>query len=416
MADESEPSKNGPQGQIDPITVAEIASIAKTRIKKEFWDYYECGADTQTVLHENEAAFKALKILPRVLRDVSKVDTSTTLFGRSYSVPFGFAPSAMQKLAGGEGEMDVARAAVKLGVNLTLSSQSTTSLEDVMSCKKKSSGGADPAFWMQLYLTKDPEKSVPLIKRAEAARYEALVLTVDTPVLGNRLNERKVPLVLPEGLHLANIEPSTHSPQTERKPTFNRRLMDSRTHEAAEAILKEAGGGTHSNSLTWETTLPFLRKAAPRMKIILKGIMTPEDAVLAVKYGADALVVSNHGGRQLDETSSTIEALPAIHAALATGSSELGKKNRIPVLFDGGVRHGADIFKALALGADFVLIGRPVLWGLGYKGQEGVETVINVLERELSRTMALAGVTNVEGITREYIGVKNVGGFGVSKL
>jgi (S)-2-hydroxy-acid oxidase len=113
--------------------------------------------------------YHSLKILPRVLRDVSKVDTSTTLFGRSYSVPFGFAPSAMQKLAGGEGEMDVARAAVKLGVNLTLSSQSTTSLEDVMSCKKKSSGGADPAFWMQLYLTKDPEKSVPLIKRAEGS-------------------------------------------------------------------------------------------------------------------------------------------------------------------------------------------------------------------------------------------------------
>jgi (S)-2-hydroxy-acid oxidase len=192
--------------------------------------------------------------------------------------------------------------------------------------------------------------------------------------------------------------------------------MDSRTHKAAEAILKEAGGGTHSNSLTWETTLPFLRKAAPRMKIILKGIMTPEDAVLAVRYGADALVVSNHGGRQLDDTSSTIEALPAIHAALATGSSDPRNKNKIPVLFDGGVRHGADIFKALALGADFVLIGRPVLWGLGYKGQEGVETVINVLERELSRTMALAGVTSVEGITREYIGVKNVGGFGVSKL
>jgi (S)-2-hydroxy-acid oxidase len=192
--------------------------------------------------------------------------------------------------------------------------------------------------------------------------------------------------------------------------------MDSRTHEAAEAILKEAGGGTHSNSLTWETTLPFLRKAAPGMKIILKGIMTPDDAVLAVRYGADAIVVSNHGGRQLDETSSTIEALTAIHAALATGSSDSRKKNKIPVLFDGGVRHGADIFKALALGADFVLIGRPVLWGLGYKGQEGVETVIDILERELSRTMALAGVTSVEGISREYIGVKNVGGFGVSKL
>jgi (S)-2-hydroxy-acid oxidase len=341
----------------------------------------------------------------------------------------------MQKLAGGEGELDVARAAAKLGVNLTLSSQSTTSLEDVMSCKESSSSVGDPAFWMQLYLTKDPEKSVPLIKRAEggskylklfwgtllifmtsAAGYEALVLTVDTPVLGNRLNERKVPLVLPSGLHLANIEPASRSPQADRKPTFNRRLMDARTLHEAESILSEAGGSTHSNSLTWDTTIPLMRKVAPDMKIILKGIMTPEDAVLAVNHGADAIVVSNHGGRQLDEASSTIEALPIIHAALATKSPEPGRRNKIPVIFDGGVRTGADVFKALALGADFVLVGRPVLWGLGYKGEEGVETVINILERELSRTMALAGVTKIDEISKEYIGVKNVGGFGVSKL
>jgi len=250
----------------------------------------------------------------------------------------------------------------------------------------------------------------------QASGYDALVLTVDTPVLGNRLNERKTPLVLPAGLHLANIESTSRSPQTERKPTFNRRLMDARTLHDAEAILSEAGGSTHSNSLTWDTTIPFLRKTAPGMKIILKGIMTPEDAVLSVEHGADAIVVSNHGGRQLDETCATIEALPGIHAALATGSSESGKRNRIPVIFDGGVRTGADVFKALALGADFVLIGRPVLWGLGYKGEEGVETVINILERELSRTMALAGVTKIDGINKEYIGVKNTGGYGVSKL
>lgn len=369
------------------------------------------------------------------MRDVSNVNTNNTLFGRTYPVPFGLAPSAMQKLAGGEGEMDVARAAAKLAINLTLSSQSTANLEDVMSCKQSPPSGNDPAFWMQLYLTKDPEQSVPLIKRAEgssitskvsqnllliyatlAAGYEALVLTVDTPVLGNRLNERKVPLVLPPSLHLANVQPTTRSPQSERKPTFDRRLMDARTLHDAEAILSEAGGNTHSSSLTWDITLPFLRRTAPRMKIILKGIMTPEDAVLAVKYGTDAIVVSNHGGRQLDETPSTIEALPAIHAALATGFSELGKRNKIPVIFDGGVRSGADVFKALALGADFVLVGRPVLWGLGYKGAEGVETVINILERELSRTMALAGVTKVADIGKAYIGVKNVGGFGVSKL
>lgn len=163
------------------------------------------------------------------------------------------------------------------------------------------------------------------------------------------------------------------------------------------------------------------------MKIILKGIMTPEDAVLAVKYGADAIVVSNHGGRQLDSACSSIEALLAVRAALATrpnlfsrsrsgGSSSSRPRNRIPIILDGGIRHGADIFKALALGADFVIIGRPVLWGLAYNGEKGVETVMHILERELSRTMALAGVTRIEDISRAYIGVKQEGGFGVAKL
>lgn len=254
----------------------------------------------------------------------------------------------------------------------------------------------------------------------QAAGYEALVLIVDTPHLGNWLSERKVPLILPPGLHLSNIEsPSASpSPQTERKPTFNRRLMDARTRHDADVILEQAGGSTHSSALTWDTTIPFLRKVAPKMKIILKGIMTPEDAILAVNYGVDAIVVSNHGGRQLDEASSTIEALPAIHAALYKASSEPGgePRNRIPVILDGGVRSGADVFKALALGADFVLVGRPVLWGLGYNGREGVETVCHVLEREFSRTMALASATRVQNVEKEYIGVKQIGGFGVSRL
>lgn len=268
-----------------------------------------------------------------------------------------------------------------------------------------------------------------LIVDHPAAGYQALVLTVDTPVLGNRLNERKVPLILPPGLKLENIEESSSMdgpkscPPPDLKPTFNRRLMDARTRQDADSILKQAGGNTHSSSLTWDTTIPFLRKVAPKMKIILKGIMTPEDAVLAAKYGADAIVVSNHGGRQLDSVTSTIEALPPIHAALARGPSifrgfwtKPRPKNRIPIILDGGFRHGSDIFKALALGADFVLIGRPVLWGLAYKGQDGIETVYNILEREFSRTMALAGVTKIADIGKEYIGIKRVGGFGIARL
>ena len=229
-------------------------------------------------------------------------------------------------------------------------------------------------------------------------------MTVDTPVLGNRLNERKTPLTLPEGLRLANIEPESaaHEP---RKPTLNRALMDARTHEQASDIVKEAGGATHSSSLSWDTTLKQLRQAT-EMKVILKGIMTAEDAQLAIDHGVDAIIVSNHGGRQLDCVPSTLEALSDI---------ALTVRGRIPVIVDGGIRKGSDVFKALGLGADLVLMGRPVLWGLAFKGQEGVETVMNILERELSRTMALAGITRIRDITRSSLGISN-GTFGIARL
>jgi (S)-2-hydroxy-acid oxidase len=228
------------------------------------------------------------------------------------------------------------------------------------------------------------------------------VVTVDTPVLGNRLNERKTPLILPENLRLPNVE-DVSKPKS-GKPTVNRLLMDARTAKQAQEVLKQAGNTTHSSALTWDV-VATLRKATS-MKVILKGIMTPDDAQLAVKYGADAIVVSNHGGRQLDCVPSTLEALHDIAKAL---------ERRIPVIFDGGVRKGSDVFKAIALGADLVLVGRPVVWGLGYKAQEGLETVVNILEREFSRTMALAGVTRVADIKPESLGVA-LSPFGFSRL
>jgi (S)-2-hydroxy-acid oxidase len=180
--------------------------------------------------------------------------------------------------------------------------------------------------------------------------------------------------------------------------------MDARTAKEANDILRESGNSTHNSAMTWDV-VAILRKATT-MKIILKGIMAPEDARLAVEYGADAIVVSNHGGRQLDCVPSTLEVLPLIAAAV---------ERRIPVLFDGGVRKGSDVFKAIALGADLVLIGRPVVWGLGYKGQEGLETVVNILERELSRTMALAGIQRISDIKDEALRVAH-GSFGFSRL
>ncbi|OMP83802.1 Hydroxyacid oxidase [Diplodia seriata] len=337
------------------------------------------------------------------MRNVTNVDTSTTIFGHRYPLPIGIAPSAMQRLVGGNGEVDMARAASVLGMNMTLSSQSTTGLEEVI--RERNGVDSPPPFWMQIYLTQDLAKSTPLIKRAEAAGYEALVVTVDTPVLGNRINERKTPLVLPDNLRLANIQSSANAPKL-RKPTFNRLLMDARTAQQAQDIISSAGGSMHSASLEWASTIDFLRKTT-NMKIILKGIMTAEDAALAVEHGADAIVVSNHGGRQLDCAPSTIEVLPDVAKAVA---------GKIPVVVDGGITRGSDVLKAVALGADFVLVGRAVLWGLAVDGQRGVEAIGNILERELSRSMALAGIKNLKEADRKMLAVARTGSFGMARL
>lgn len=236
-----------------------------------------------------------------------------------------------------------------------------------------------------------------------AAGYEAFVVTVDTPVLGNRLAERKTAVVLPKGMSLPNAESSSSSVKL---PSVNRQLMNARTAEEASALLEVSGSSMHSSSMTWTKIMSFLR-GITKSRIILKGIMSGEDAALAVEHGADAIIVSNHGGRQLSSTCATIEALPEIAEAVG---------GRIPVILDGGVRTGADVFKALALGADFVHVGRPALWGLAYNGQAGVETVMHILERELSRTMALAGVRRVSEITKDKLGVTRSDGFGISKL
>ncbi|RAL02635.1 alpha-hydroxy acid oxidase [Aspergillus ibericus CBS 121593] len=393
----------------DPLTLHEFEQAAKARLPAHIYEFYASGSDQQNALARNEAAFNRLCIRPRVLIDVSEVDTSTTLFGWKAALPIGIAPSAMQRLAGGEGELDVATAAASMGLNLTLSSQSTTSLEDVAEARNRIKTGdiPPPPFWMQIYLYEDVQKSINLIRRAEAAGYQALILTVDTPVLGNRLAERRTAVTLPAGMTLPNLDPPAPNnpganPDAPPQPSINRQLMNARTAHSARALRTAAGSQMHSSSLTWHTTIPFLRRTTS-MKLILKGIMTPEDARLAIQHGIDGIIVSNHGGRQLDATCSTLEALPDIVNAVA---------GAIPVILDGGVRSGADVFKALAVGADFVLVGRPVLWGLAVGGKEGVRGVMDVLERELSRTMALAGVREVGEIGRERVGVLRREGFG----
>lgn len=239
-----------------------------------------------------------------------------------------------------------------------------------------------------------------LLDRAKTVGVEAVVVTVDTVVIGNRLTERRQPLALPPHLSRANLPKTNSGPQL-------RKLLNART--AAEAkMLREgdAKGMLNDDSMTWAGMMSWLRGATD-LKILVKGIMTAEDALLAVEAGVDGIIVSNHGARQLDGVPSTLEVLPEVVEAVA---------GRVPVIFDGGIRKGTDVFKALGLGADLCLIGRSALWGLAHNGQRGVEDVLHILERELSRAMALAGAASIKDITRDMLGVERRDGFGVAKL
>lgn len=386
-----------------PLTIAEFEAIAKTKLEQQVWDYYISGAEEQISIKRNRDAFTRLILRPRVFRDVSKIDTSATLFGKRYPFPIGISPSAMQKLVGGEGEVDVARAAADRGTFMTLSSNATSTLEEVI----EAAGGLDANFWFQLYVSQDRAKSSKLIKRAEAAGYQALAITVDTPVLGNRINERKKQLILPAPLSLPNLE--DNDPDRAKKPSLNRELLQATDREEADRVQEAAKerGLLNDASLTWHETIPWIKEQTSRMKIVVKGVMTAEDALLAIQAGVDAIVVSNHGGRQLDGVASTIEALVEVVDVV---------KGKVPVLVDGGITRGSDVFKCLALGADFCLIGRPALWGLAYDGQRGVKMVLDILERELSRTMALIGAKNLQEIERSMLGVQKRDGFGIAKL
>ncbi|KAF4333016.1 FMn-dependent dehydrogenase [Fusarium beomiforme] len=384
-----------------PITVDEIKALAKQRLPEYVWLYYVDGADTQSTTSHNEEVYKSLVIRPRVLRDVSTINTSTTIFGKRYDIPIAIAPSAYQRLAGYNGEIDVAQAAFARGTNVCLSSHATTSLEDVA----KALPSRDPKYpnpWFQLYFKRSKDITKELIKRAERAGYEAMVLTVDNTTMGNRLHERRNPLKLPANLTMANVTNAKSGGASKA-----RLILNAETAEEAALIEREHSDDLVDSSLTWSDTIPWLRSQTS-MKIILKGILTAEDATLAVDAGADAIIVSNHGGRQLDGVPATLEALPEVSDAV---------KGRIPVLFDGGISRGTDVFKALALGADLCLLGRSALWGLAVNGKQGVETVLNILERELWRTMSLSGAASIPDISRSMLGVRKAGtDFGISKL
>jgi len=356
-----------------PVNVYEYHTLAKAKLPAMVYGYYASGADDQQTLQDNEDAFKRLRFRPRVLIDVSAQDLTTVILGSASAFPLVLAPTAMQRMAHPEGELATARASTRAGVPMTLSSWSTTSLEDVAAA---SSGPK----WFQLYVYKDRDITLQLVRRAEASGYLAIALTVDTPRLGRREADIKNQFSLPSHLTMANF--ASVDPGAEQ----------GRMGAAAGSGLAAYVAGLIDQSLSWKD-IAWLKRNT-RLPILAKGIETREDAEIALEAGCAGIIVSNHGARQLDGVIATVDALEEVVHAV---------RGRIPVLVDSGVRRGTDIVKALALGASGVMIGRPYVWGLATAGEEGIVHVLELLKKEFALAMALCGCVKVSDIKREMV-------------
>lgn len=360
-----------------PINLFEYEQLAKTHLSQMALDYYISGAGDEITLRDNRAAFERVKLRPRMLVDVSEINLTTSVLGQSLQLPLLIAPMAFQCLAHPDGELATATAAVSAGVGMVLSTLSTKSLEQVAEVGSKF---ANSLQWFQLYIHKDRGLTRALVERAYAAGYKALCLTVDAPVLGQRERDRHNEFALPAGLQLANL--------------VNISGLEI-PYEQGESGLFTYFAQQLDPALTWGD-LEWLQSLSP-LPLVVKGILRGDDAVRAVEYGAKAIVVSNHGGRQLDGAIASLDALSEIVPAV-NGKAE--------VLVDGGIRRGTDILKALAMGAQAVLIGRPFLWGLAVGGQAGVSHVISLLQKELNVAMALMGCSTLADIDSSFLHFK----------
>jgi 4-hydroxymandelate oxidase len=354
---------------MQPLNLRELEAIAAERLSPMAWDYYRSGACDEITLRRNEQAFAQIELLYRVLVDVSRLDLSTELFGRKLALPVLIAPTAFHKLAHPDGELATARAAEQSGTIMVLSTLSNTAVEEVVAAT-----AAD--VWFQLYVYRDRGATRALCERVQAAGCKALVLTVDAPRLGRRERDMRNRFVLPEGFAIANVHAD------------GQRL----TAQESDSGLAGYFARLLDPALSWRD-LEWL-SSVTSLPLLIKGVIRADDARRAHEHGAAGVIVSNHGGRQLDSAPATIDALPAI--ADAAG-------DRLPLLLDGGVRRGTDVIKALALGARAVLIGRPVLWGLAADGTRGVVQALTLLRQELELALALCGCPDLAAVQRDLI-------------
>jgi 4-hydroxymandelate oxidase len=350
----------------EPLNLHEYEQLARERLPQMVYDYYAGGAGDEITVRENEQAWARVRLRPRVLVDVSACDLGTTVVGQPVSMPLITAPCALNALAHPEGELAVARAAAAAGIVQVLSTLSSYRMEDVATA-------SEGKRWFQLYCYRDRAITRELVERAEAAGFVALCVTVDVPVPGPRERDARNRFIVPPNVRVANLAYL---------------VLDSAD---GSALLKYVSD-QFDPSLTWEA-LDWLRDLT-RLPIVVKGILTAEDARLAVQHGVAGIVVSNHGGRQLDSVVATCDTLPEVVDAVA-GQAE--------VFVDGGIRRGTDVLKAIALGARAVLIGRPYLWGLAADGEAGVRRMLNLLRDEFHLSMALAGCPKISDISATVI-------------
>lgn len=349
------------------LNLRAFEGAAAARLDPTAWDYYRSGAWDEQTLLQNERAWAQWSILHRVLVDVSARTTATEVLGAPSSMPLWIAPTAMQRMCTPEGECDTARAAAAAGVPMVLSSLSTRTVEDV--CR-----AASGSVFMQIYVAKDRAFTRDLVARCERAGVRGFVLTVDTPVWGVRERDIRNGFRVPDGMRIENLT----------RPGVP-------TGHAGRGI-GESLGWTIDDSLSWRDLEALC--AWTSLPVLVKGVCRADDALRAIDSGARGVIVSNHGGRQLDGAPATAESLPAVAEAI---------DHRAAVLVDGGIRRGVDLIRALALGAHAVLLGRPILWGLAVAGEAGVRRVLEIMRREFDLAMALSGCAEVEAVSRDLL-------------
>ncbi len=373
--------------------VDDLRKLAKRRLPIGVFDYIDGGAEDEITLRENVEAYKKVSFKPRVLRNMANIDTSTSLLGRRLDFPLVLAPTGFTRIAHSEGELAVVRAATRAGIPFTLSTMATRSIEECASVAE-----SDTRLWFQIYTWKDRSVVKNLVERADAAGFEAVCLTVDTAVLGRRERDVRRGFTLPPEVGLGTIIDGIKNPGwtwdfLTADPIRFANVEGLTSIDGSKAVdLAEHMKSQFDPGLSW-SDVEWLRSIW-KGPILIKGIQTIEDALIAVDSGVEAIAISNHGGRQLDGAPAPFDLLPEVAEAV---------QNRLEIICDGGIRRGSDIVKAVSLGATAVMAGRPYLYALGACGERGVDHVLGLLHEGVERTMALTGAASVDDLTKELI-------------